>query len=192
MAALFSPSHLFNWLHVHHMVWGGGGSGSLLCRCAAQGIPQAQSTQISVSWGCCAASSCSPSPGDWCGSCWTGTAQGTLTAHHKHPQGFGQAVHGVGINNCLILISVIMLYPYVPGVALWSHQSLQSRMNLRFDIVLQASQSWLMYCALLAGDSKSSKDKTGRIAWKKADFSHQWPSLSLPQDLQVSISQAEL
>lgn len=94
MATLLSPSHLFNSLHVHpcgvrrrRWQW------QLVVCMPHTGDPPGQEHPNSL-WpeGCCAASSCSPSPGDWCGSCWSGTAQVTPTAHHKHPQGFGQAV----------------------------------------------------------------------------------------------------
>lgn len=42
---------------------------------------------------------------------------------------------------------------------------------------------------LLAGDSVFQRQRQNCL---KADFFHQWPSKSLPQDLQVSIPQAEL
>lgn len=120
MATLLSLSHLFNLLHVHpcgvrrrRWQWQ-----LVLCT----GDPSGQEHPNSL-WpeGCCAASSCSPSAGDWCGSCWNGTGQVTPAAHHK--QGFDQAVtirllHGVNNTNCFVLVSLTMLCPYIPGFAL--------------------------------------------------------------------------
>lgn len=100
--------------------------------------------EFPVSRGCCATSSCSPSPGDWRGSCWTGTAQGTSTAHHRHPQGFGQAVPWSRYHQLPYFGQCGYAESLVSGVALWSQQSLWSQKNLRFDTVLQASQSQLM------------------------------------------------
>lgn len=82
--------------------------------------------------------------------------------------------------NCLLFISLIMLCPtslVLPYHSLWSHKSLR----FVFGVAGQPVRA-----NILAGDSKSFKDKHEQNCLK-VDF-----LLSLPKELQVSISQAEL
>lgn len=84
--------------------------------------------------------------------------------------------------NCLLFISLIMLCPtslVLPYHSLWSHKS------LRFVFGVAGQPVRANIFALLAGDSKSFKDKHEQNCLK-VDF-----LLSLPKELQVSITQAE-
>lgn len=109
MATLFSSSHLLKSLHAHHVVWGGGGSDSQLCRCPAESLHL---------W-------CSP------------------------------------------VVSSVSVIPKEPEI--W------------YSVAGQPVTTNVL----------CTKTKWAELLEKKADFFHQWLSQSLPQDLQVSISQAE-